>query len=169
MGFIGSSDTHLSIPGGPGIEGTSGALRYDKPGYACVWAPRLTKGDIFEALHARRCYATTGIKLLLDFTLNETPMGGETALEPTDARTIEVNVAGTAPIEAVEVVRNGETVFTEIGDGGPIARLEFSDDSDMRDYAFDAAGRDPFVYYYIRVIQQDWNMAWSSPVWVEVG
>ncbi|MFP3903846.1 MAG: DUF3604 domain-containing protein [Armatimonadota bacterium] len=168
MGFIGSSDTHLSIPGGPGIESTGSALRYYRPGYACVWAPRLTKGDIFEALHARRCYATTGIKLLLDFTLNDSVMGQELTMEPDAERNIEVNVAGTAPIEAIEVVRNGQTVFTRGGNGTSILTMEWSDDTDMRDYTFEAPGREPFVYYYIRVIQHDWEMAWSSPVWVDV-
>jgi hypothetical protein len=25
----------------------------------------------------------------------------------------------------------------------------------------------PFVYYYLRVIQEDGHMAWSSPIWVD--
>ena len=24
----------------------------------------------------------------------------------------------------------------------------------------------PFVYYYIRILQEDGEMAWSSPIWV---
>jgi hypothetical protein len=31
-----------------------------------------------------------------------------------------------------------------------------------------AEGRSPFVYYYIRVTQDDWEMGWSSPVWIDL-
>ncbi len=167
LGFIGSSDTHLSIPGGSGVEG-GGALRYYRPGYACVYAPRLTKQDLFAGLRARRCYATTGVKILLDFYLNERPMGTELELEPTAPRHLEGYVAGTAPIESVEVVRNGRTVHTQLGDGGAVLEFAWTDASDMREYAFEASGRAPFTYYYLRVIQRDWEMAWSSPVWVDM-
>ena len=111
VGFIGSSDTHVSIPGGAGLEGGA-TLRYARPGYACVYAPRLTKADIFEGLRARRCYATTGIKMLMDFYLNGKPMGSEVQSEPDAARNLRVYVAGTDRIEAVEIVRNGQTVHT---------------------------------------------------------
>jgi len=167
LGLIGSSDTHLSIPGGAGVEGGK-ALRYYRGGYACVYAPRLTKRDIFEGLRSRRCYATTGVKILLDFYLNESPMGTELAMEPTAERNLDTYVAGTAPIESVEVVRNGKTVHVQVGDGSPLLRVQWTDASDMREYAFEGAARAPFVYYYIRVIQHDWEMAWSSPVWVDL-
>lgn len=168
VGIIGSSDTHLSIPGGAGLEGGA-TLRYYRGGYACVYAPRLTKRDLFAGLRARRCYATTGVKILLDFHLNGSPMGTELTLEPTAERNIEVFVAGTAPIESVEIVRNGRTVHTQVGNGTPLLELEWTDASDMRDYALTAPARPPFTYYYLRIIQHDWEMAWSSPVWVDLG
>ena len=168
VGFIGSSDTHVSIPGGAGLEGGA-TLRYARPGYACVYAPRLTKADIFEGLRSRRCYATTGIKMLMDFYLNGKPMGSELQSEPDAERNLRFYVAGTDRIEAVEIVRNGRTVHTVMGGSQPVMDIEWTDASDMREYALHAEGRAPFVYYYVRVIQRDWEMGWTSPVWVDLG
>ncbi len=167
VGFIGSSDTHVSIPGGAGIEGGA-TLRYARPGYACVYAPRLTKADIFEGLRSRRCYATTGIRMLMDFYLNGSPMGSQIQSEPDAERTLRFYVAGTDLIEAVEIVRNGTTVHTVTGGARPVMEVEYSDSTDMRNYALKAPGRSPFVYYYVRVIQRDWEMGWSSPIWVDM-
>ena len=167
VGFIGSSDTHVSIPGGASLEGGA-TLRYARPGYACVYAPRLTKADIFEGLRARRCYATTGIKMLMDFYLNGKPMGSEVQSEPDAARNLRVYVAGTDRIEAVEIVRNGQTVHTVMGGSQPVMDIEWTDTTDMSEYALHAEGRAPFVYYYVRVIQRDWEMGWTSPVWVDL-
>ena len=39
-------------------------------GRAVVLAEALTREAVFDALHARRCYATTGAPIVLDFTVN---------------------------------------------------------------------------------------------------
>lgn len=44
-------------------------------GLTAVLAPELTREAIFDALASRRCYATTGERIYLDFQVTSTPMG----------------------------------------------------------------------------------------------
>jgi hypothetical protein len=90
VGFVGSSD--------------------NQPGLAAVIAPENTPASLFEALRARSCYATTGERMLLDATLCGRSMGRLVAL-PQRVR-IGCKVAGTAPIDAVDVVKNGDVVYS---------------------------------------------------------
>ena len=46
-----------------------------------AWAPELTREAVFDALHARRTYGTTGRRILLDFRVNDAPVGSEIALD----------------------------------------------------------------------------------------
>ena len=69
LSTIAASDDHRSQPGKPHW------------GLAAVRAPALTREAIFDALHARRTYGTTGQRILLDFRVNDAPMGSEIALE----------------------------------------------------------------------------------------
>ena len=65
MGFIGSTDEHGGAPGdGVTFLNPLGA------GLACVWAPELSRESIFDALRDRWCYATTGARIVLKFTVN---------------------------------------------------------------------------------------------------
>lgn len=32
----------------------------------------------------------------------------------------------------------------------------------------DPQGKQPFVFYYLRVTQIDQSMAWSSPIWIDL-
>ena len=63
MGTIASSDNHCARPGREGF------------GVLAVYAPALTREAVFDAIHRRRTYGTTGSRIVLDFTLNGTPMG----------------------------------------------------------------------------------------------
>jgi hypothetical protein len=53
------------------------------------------------------------------------------------------------------VIRNGQALYTATPDREQ-AEFQYRD-------AKPPAGE---AYYYIRVIQADGNMAWSSPIWV---
>lgn len=167
LGFIGSSDTHLSLPGGDILEQPPN-LRYSQPGLACVWAEAKTREAIFEALRQRRCYATTGVRMLLDFQVNGHPMGSEFSLESEEPRKIKLWVAGTDRIEGIDIIRNGENLRTYVPANQWFVELELEDREPLGDIALDAPGRPPFVYYYLRVTQAEWTMAWSSPVWIDL-
>jgi len=145
LGFIASSDNHIGQPGNPGN------------GLAAVIAKNLTRESIFYALKERRCYATTGSRILLDFKLNGFIMGREVKLKSKDTpRKIAVKVAGTAPIEELSIIRNNAEikVFRNLD---RIAEIEFSDSDLLKELS----------YYYVRVTQEDGEKAWSSPIWVK--
>jgi len=139
LGVIAGSDDHTGHPGTP------------PGGLACLLAGELTREALFYALRSRRCYGTTGARILLDFRMNGVPMGGTVK----DTRDLEVHlrVAGTAPVK-VEIVKDSEVAYSREVEG---RELEVR----WRDRG--GRGR----YYYVRVIQADGHMAWSSPIWTE--
>lgn len=157
LGMMASSDGHDGNPGNanwchrqPHIHHRLGS------GFIGVLADELTRAAIFDAMYARRCYATTGTRIVMDFRVNGAMMGEEIPGYDGD-RFIEAEVIGTAPIEWVEVVQNGEVIYAEGGRGMRRVLLD--------EYDYDAEGS---AFYYLRVFQTDGEMAWSSPIWVDV-
>ena len=63
-----------------------------------------------EALKARRCYGTTGQRILLEVTADGKPMGA--SYQTNQPPEISVNVVGTAPIERVDIFRGLEQIYT---------------------------------------------------------
>ncbi len=141
------------------------------PGLTAILATAHTREGLMLALQNRSCYATTGERIILGFNIAGAPMGSElnTKAKPGLAinRHISGYVAGTAPLEEVMIFRNGL----------PFKKLETK--SYFFDFAIDdlenlskvtlssSDNRPPFVFYYLRVIQTDGHMAWSSPIWVD--
>lgn len=127
-------------------------------GTAALWVKEVSQEGIYEALQARRCYATSGDKIFLDFRVNEHLTGEElTAQNPPR---ITVHIRATAPISNIVVFKNNEVVYEQTGDqmsGGKEAQFEYVD----QDF-FDSS------YYYLRVIQENGQVAWGSPVWVNM-
>lgn len=149
FGFIASSDGH-------GLLWHHGVARKRDPfrtGLAAVQATSRTRAAILDALRARRCYATSGAKILLDVrastdTVTDASMGS--ALDAVRA-TFRVIAHGTAPIRALRLIgRDGVTLACVAGQG-PDATLE-------------AEVSGPFAY--ARVEQEDGELAWSSPVFL---
>lgn len=166
LGVTGGSDNHDGRPGLSG-DGRPSKSRFPvlsfKAGLTAVYAEELTREAIFTALRERRCYATTGERIGLEFAVNGVLMGGTVKLPSgTEARelVIRVRVWGTAPLMAVEIVKNNEVVHTH-SPGEPDTAFTWSDPT--------CQPTDPPTYYYLRVRQADGNLAWSSPVWVERG
>jgi hypothetical protein len=81
------------------------------PGLTAFRAPELTREAIFEALRNRRVYGTTQPdRVLVEFPVNGTGVGedeGEVTVGAPDAeRRVAFEVAGTAPLDRVTVVKN---------------------------------------------------------------
>ncbi len=155
LGFIAGSDSHTSQPG------YSNRLRLKNGwhgGYACVWAERFDREGIFRALWERRCYATTGARIILEFELAGSQMGAEISLPSAAERELVVRAEGTAEISEVSVLKNGSAAHLFRG-GGESFEGRWLDGA--------SSGRDT-DYYYVRVRQADGEMAWSSPIWVDV-
>jgi len=121
--------------------------------FAAVYAKGVDRQSIFDALMARRTYAATD-RILVDFSINDHLMGEE--IRVAGKPELKVMAEGTVPIIQIDVIKSGKFVYT-VKPGTALARFTFKDESYQ--------GEDTF--YYVRVIQQDKNMAWASPIWVK--
>ena len=94
FGFIGGTDHHCAHPGSYG-HGVTG-----------VWADKLDRDSIWDAIYQRRTYALTGDRIDLKFTVNDAPMGS--VIKNQTKRNIEFDITGGAIIDYVDVVKNGK-------------------------------------------------------------
>ena len=103
VGFCAGSDDHKGRPGasypGRSFFGWYGGL-------TCVYARKLTREAIFEALRARRCYATTGQRMILHVSCDGRLMGEEYRTD--GPRHISIRAIGSSPIERIDLIRNLE-------------------------------------------------------------
>ena len=141
------------------------------PGMTAIIAIEQTREALFQALVNRSCYATTGEKIVLGFTIAGASMGSElnTKAKPglNFNRHITGFVAGTTPIKEILFIRNGKPFHTV---HPKQAHYEFAiDDTEpLSKIVLPAQGeKPPFVYYYIRIVQEDGHIAWGSPVWID--
>jgi len=103
IGFVGGGDAHVLMPGTRGITG--------------VFAESLERTQIYDGVKDRRCYATTGARIGLDFRLNQRLMGRELVVTPYQAEALYplvlyVSVAPTAPIEKIEIIESNQVIYT---------------------------------------------------------
>lgn len=141
------------------------------PGLTAIIAPDQRRETLMHALYQRSCYATTGEKILLGFSLAGSSMGGElnTKAKPGLAfnRHLTGYAAGTKRLKEVCIFRNGKLLHT-IHPRDYHAEFAF-DDTDPLSSILLPGGENhiPFVYYYLRVLQEDEHLAWSSPIWID--
>jgi hypothetical protein len=152
VGFLGGTDNHCGWPT---------RARSEWCGMTGVIADALTAPSLFEALHARRCYATTGVRIVADYTCNGHPMGSEIASKPGDPREFRIKVRGTVPLDRVQILSCGAV----------LADLPVQPDATDGDFTWsDERPGKPLrdCYYYVRIRQTDGHCAWLSPVWFDL-
>ncbi|MDA2938530.1 DUF3604 domain-containing protein [Acidobacteria bacterium AH-259-A15] len=147
-GFIGSGD-HFGRP------------------VAGVFSPSGVRKALFKSLYAKQTFATTGARMVVSFSVNGHMMGTEWKGRETE-HTLDIYARGTRAVTLVEVWKNarmlqrwspGASVSSGVAGGKPSERefrMQFKDPSA------------PYLrenWWYIRVMQEDGEIAWSSPVW----
>jgi hypothetical protein len=70
---------------------------------------------------------------------------------------IHVRCRGTTGLDHIRIIRDGAVVKTVPCHGRPECEVEWVDE----DYDFSRN-----ACYYVRVVQQDHESAWSSPIWI---
>jgi len=169
VGFTGGGDDHLGHPGDDTIHDIV-PWEY-KCGLMAVQTKENTRQSIWEALWNRRCYATTGARIIVDFQVDGYPMGSEILLsqhpELATKRKVSVSVQGTEQVKSVEVVRNNQDVYTHQADSLDVT-FQWEDQEKLAEINFPPARycSTPFTFYYLRVTQIDGEMAWVSPIWI---
>jgi len=142
LGIIAGSDSHQLEHG---VEG----------GILMVYSDGHTRKDIFNALYQRAVYATTGVRIHLEFSVNGKPMGSILRLPQESEAAIAIRCLGTSAIKVVEIV-------TERG-----SAVRYTPDSDEMEArcTLPVAKIEPWCY--VKVVQYDEHIAWSSPIWIE--
>lgn len=123
--------------------------------FAMVYSDDASRNGIVEAIRKRRTYGATD-NILLEFKMGEHWMGEEFRADRVPE--IAVRVRGTNRIAKISIVRNGSYVYQKTDAVGQEVAFQFADRGA-------AAGLN---YYYVRVEQADGQLAWSSPVWMEL-
>jgi hypothetical protein len=102
-GLIAAGDDRT---GRPGAGQPSAGEQVARGGLTCVLARAHSRAALAEALRARRCYATSGARIMLDVRADDRPQGEEYAASRPPM--LAVRVCGTAEIERVDLYRDGE-------------------------------------------------------------
>lgn len=140
-------------------------------GMTAIIAPAYSRDALIEALYQRSCYATTGERIIVGLYIAGIPMGKEisTADKPGLAinRHLSGYVAGTGKLKKIEIIRNGKVLHTyEPTDY--FLEFTYDDMNPLGSVVIESKNKKPpFVYYYLRITQEDGHMAWSSPIWVD--
>ena len=141
------------------------------PGLTAIIALEQTREALFQALVNRSCYATTGERMVVGFFIAGAPMGAEinTKAKPglSFNRHITGFVAGTAPLKEITFIRNGKPFHTI---HPKLSHHEFAfDDTELLSKILltSPGEKPPFAYYYLRAVQTDGHIAWSSPIWID--
>jgi hypothetical protein len=168
FGLVGGSDAH-------GLAWHHGIARRRNPwthGLTGVLVTSATREAIWDALAARRCYATSGPKIVIDFRVSGTVMGDELTLPAETRPEIRARVDAGSRLQYASVVRDGEEILHSGGDvdsavirfvDGEISHSHSRGEEAAHAHAGDA---DHGGYYYLRVVLENGEMAWSSPVFI---
>jgi hypothetical protein len=125
--------------------------------YACLLAETHTREGLMEAIRKRHAYAATD-NIILDFrarTGTETRIMGD-AFTTTSAPQLQVRAIGTGAIQQVDIIKNQKFIYT-VRPGTRQSTFEFTDQEF-------GSGES---YYYVRVLQENGQLAWSSPIWIK--
>jgi hypothetical protein len=120
--------------------------------YGAFYVESITRKAILDAIRARRTYAATD-NIVADFRYGDHFMGE--SVRAAGGQPITANIAGTAALARVVLVRNHNVIYSAAGTG-----------SQMR---FTYTDREPLAgtsWYYLRIEQQNGQLAWTSPIWV---
>lgn len=120
--------------------------------YAAVYAEEPTRESIFRALQQRHAYAATD-NIVLDVRVGEAIMGD--AIRLREAPRLHVAVRGTSAIHEIQVIKDSAHVYS-VSPANREASFTFHD----------ADAHPGETYYYVRVQQEDGQLAWASPIWV---
>lgn len=176
VGVIGSSDNHEQMPGVNDDFDVDGANYHTNGpgGYAVALAASSDRADIYDALARRASYATSGVRVWLDFTIDGSPMGTELVrAAPSVAASIGL-LAG-MPISAVELwaapVGGLITGYQRIPIAAPAGET-YAATVSIDNPVVPGAAPEAWLYYVRAFLDapgagtREDEAVWSSPMWI---
>lgn len=142
LGFTAGSDSHQMEHG---IEG----------GIVAVYSEGFNRESIFDCLYDRRTFATTGARILMEFSINGSPMGTEIKLKKGEKVHLKIRVLGTSNICELRIMKNGDVFKT------------FDLDDKKIDLEMEDEHLNDTDWYYVEVKQIDDHQGWASPIWID--
>ncbi|MHC4872695.1 MAG: DUF3604 domain-containing protein [Planctomycetota bacterium] len=141
--FTGGSDDHRAKAGFKGSSHSDLAPTPYSSGLTAVFSPELDRYNIYTALKNKHCYATTGARILLipDVKYENNKLH------------IDIKAAGTDILERFWIFKNGKLTFKDFLHCGTSGEIRWEDPQ--------------FSEYdncYIRIKQQDGEIAWINPL-----
>jgi hypothetical protein len=176
IGLIGSSDNHSQMPGVNDDLDLDGVNYHSNEpgGYAVVLAATRDRGGVFGALGNRATYATSGVRAWLDYSIDNLPMGSQTASSTSTA------VASIA-LYAGMTIATVELWTVQVGGAPGSYQLVQTASPNAEEYAATIPIDNPVAVgggtqewlYYVRAflkapgstVDAD-EAVWSSPIWI---
>jgi len=112
-------------------------------------------------MYDRRTYGSTTYGLVMEVRSGDGHWMGE-EWSSSDAPELNIFVRGSVPIRSVEIIGRTKVLYAEGSVDKPINAAEHRVKWSDPDWSKQTGEQ----WYYVRVIQQDDEMAWSSPMWV---
>ncbi len=167
LGFTAGGDDHFGIyPSGP-FNPDNGIY---PSGVMAIWASELSRESIWVALNNRRCYGTTGPRVIIEFEVDEF-LSGE-IIDSNDFpttlqnRTIKLRIISPLNIEKVEILRNNDIFKSQILNSS-IFEINYLDTVPFTEISqLHQDKNEKFIFYYPRIYLSNNNMAWASPIWI---
>lgn len=161
MGMVFGSDFHCGTPGSGGYIVNPSKLKMPRNhsaqfagGLTAVLAEELTLDAVIAALREKRCYAVTGQgRMIVEFRIDDQVVGREFTTK--NVPTICVSVLGHTQIRSIALVRNTAVIHEHRG----------ATDREMFTLT-DPGIPSGWNYYYLRIIQENDDLGWAGPIWV---
>gem|GEM_PF-3369521 len=116
-----------------------------------VYAEKLTRKHILNAMRRRRTFATTGHMMVVDFRCNGKFMGED--VSASRPLRFTARLIAKEPFARAEIIENGEVVY-----GRDVNSADLS-------LGWEVENPEPNSYYYLRAVTVSGEHAWSSPIY----
>jgi hypothetical protein len=120
--------------------------------YAMVYTPAQQRQPVFDAMKKRHAYGATD-NIVLEFRLGPHFMGDD--VKESRRQKLRVKARGTGSIQTVHVIRDAAYIY----------KAEPRKQEIDIEYEDREAGPGEH-WYYVRIEQENGELAWSSPIWV---
>ena len=157
LGFTGGTDNHTAMPGSTTDYGESMArIPLGSISLTGLWTKRIERQAVFDALYDRHTWAVWSTRALVYFAINGTRSGDELRIKKGESLTAHIKMSAEDSLRSIEIVAERIPVWTGTND-----ELDF-------DLNVPLPPASHSTYFYLRALQRDGGIIYSSPVFMTV-